>query len=65
MTNYNEHITIQTNNPFYNEISENTMKDNMMIAFCASKPDRIEKISIPIPEPNDYEVLVKNEACAP
>ena len=41
------------------------MKDNMMIAFCASKPDRIEKISIPIPEPDDYEVLVKNEACAP
>ena len=40
------------------------MKNNMMIAFCASKPDRIEKISIPIPEPDDYEVLVKNEACA-
>ena len=41
------------------------MKNYMMIALCASKPDRIEKISIPIPEPDEYEVVVKNEACAP
>ncbi len=36
----------------------------MMTAFCATSPNIIEKISLPIPEPDDYEVLVKNEGCA-
>ncbi len=35
-----------------------------MYAFCATAPNTIKKISMPIPEPDDYEVLVKNEACA-
>lgn len=39
------------------------MQDTMY-AFCAVAPNTIEKISMPLPEPDDYEVLVKNEACS-
>lgn len=34
-----------------------------MTAFCATAPGKIEKIILPVPEPDDYEVLVKNEGC--
>lgn len=34
-----------------------------MTAYAAFGPDRIEKITLPVPEPDDYEVLVKNEGC--
>lgn len=35
----------------------------MMSAFAAFGPMDIRKIHLPIPEPDDYEVLVKNEGC--
>jgi len=38
--------------------------EGIMSAFCAVAPNTIKKITLPIPEPDDYEVLVKNEACA-
>ena len=38
-------------------------KSKTMRAFAAFAPDRIEEIELPIPEPDDYEVLVKNEGC--
>ena len=41
-----------------NENAKDTMR-----AFAAFAPDRIEEISLPIPEPDDYEVLVKHEGC--
>ena len=34
-----------------------------MYAYAAFSPDRIEKVQLPIPQPDDYEVLVKNEGC--
>lgn len=34
-----------------------------MNAYAALSPDRIKKIRLPIPEPDDYEVLIKNEGC--
>ena len=34
-----------------------------MRAFAAFAPDRIEEIELPVPTPDDYEVLVKNEGC--
>ena len=39
------------------------MKETMN-AYAAFAPDKIERITLPIPEPDDYEVLVKNEGCA-
>ncbi len=41
-----------------NENAKDTMR-----AFAAFAPDRIEQIALPIPEPDDYEVLVKHEGC--
>ena len=35
----------------------------IMYAYAAFSPDRIEKVPLSIPEPDDYEVLVKNEGC--
>lgn len=34
-----------------------------MSAYAAKGPDRIEKITLPVPQPDDYEVLVKHEGC--
>ena len=39
------------------------MDTNTMFAFAAVSAGKIEKITLPIPEPDDYEVLVKNEGC--
>lgn len=39
------------------------MTPNTMYAYAALSPDRIEKVTLPVPEPDDYEVLVKNEGC--
>ena len=36
-------------------------KDTMR-AFAAFAPDRIEEISLPIPEPDDYEALLDKVA---
>ena len=36
---------------------------NYMAAYAAVAKGKIEKVTIPIPEPDDYEVLVKNEGC--
>ena len=35
----------------------------MMKAYAAFSRDEIRQITLPIPEPDDYEVLVKNEGC--
>jgi len=40
------------------------MENNKMTAFCAVAPRCIKRISISIPEPDEYEVLIKNEGCA-
>jgi 2-desacetyl-2-hydroxyethyl bacteriochlorophyllide A dehydrogenase len=45
------------------EISMNENAKDTMRAFAAFAPDRIEQIALPIPEPDDYEVLVKHEGC--
>ena len=34
-----------------------------MQAYAAFSPDRIERVELPVPTPDDYEVLVKNEGC--
>ena len=34
-----------------------------MYAYAAFSPCKIEKIELPVPSPDDYEVLVKNEGC--
>ena len=34
-----------------------------MYAYAAFSPNRVEKVRLPIPEPDDYEVLIKNEGC--
>ncbi len=34
-----------------------------MYAYAAFAPDQIRKVELPVPEPDDYEVLVKNEGC--
>ncbi|MEA4822554.1 MAG: zinc-binding dehydrogenase [Clostridiaceae bacterium] len=34
-----------------------------MKAYAALSPGAVEAIELPIPEPDDYEVLVKNEGC--
>lgn len=34
-----------------------------MYAYAATAPGKIERITLPVPEPDDYEVLVKNEGC--
>lgn len=39
------------------------MNKPMMNAYAAITLDHIKKITLPIPEPDDYEVLVKNEGC--
>lgn len=39
------------------------LKNESMTAYAATGPDCIEKIILPIPQPDDYEVLVKNEGC--
>lgn len=39
------------------------METKTMFAFAAVAPGKIEKITLPVPEPDDYEVLVKNEGC--
>lgn len=36
---------------------------NTMYAYAALSPDHIEKVQLSIPEPDVYEVLVKNEGC--
>ena len=41
----------------------NTQIPMKMQAFAAFAPDKIEKITLPTPAPDDYEVLVKNEGC--
>lgn len=39
-------------------------KDTLfMKAYAAVSPEEIREVEIPIPEPDDYEVLVKNEGC--
>ena len=39
------------------------MTPNTMHAYAALSPDRIEKVTLPVPEPDDYEVLIQNEGC--
>ena len=34
-----------------------------MKAYAAFSADEIRQVTLPIPEPDDYEVLVKNEGC--
>lgn len=34
-----------------------------MTAYAAVSGGVVEKITVPVPEPDDYEVLVKNEGC--
>lgn len=34
-----------------------------MNAFAALNPELVQKIQLPVPQPDDYEVLVKNEGC--
>lgn len=40
------------------------MDKTKMTAYCATAPNVVSKVQLSIPEPDDYEVLVKNEACA-
>lgn len=39
------------------------MIPKIMTAYCADAPNSIKRITLPVPEPDDYEVLVKNEGC--
>ena len=40
------------------------MKNNTMRALAALDSNTLKIVEIPIPEPDDYEVLVKNEGCS-
>lgn len=39
------------------------MEQKMMKACAAVAPGTLEIVTLPVPEPDDYEVLVKNEGC--
>lgn len=39
------------------------LKQKTMDAYAAIAPGKIGKITLPIPEPDDYKVLIRNEGC--
>ena len=38
-------------------------KTEMMKACAAVAPGKLQLVEVPVPEPDDYEVLIKNEGC--